>query len=431
MTRRSVRQILAALRNRPASDFARNAGVVMTGTFLAQALPLLFYPIFTRIYTPANFGTFATIATLSATLAIVASGTYEQAFLLIRSESRAAHLFRHTMLRSAVVLLIFQILAVIGREPIAAALDDPDLYIALLVVPLISFGQVLYNCTSEWLVRGRSFKLLTGTRILQSSFLASSKLGFGLAGGAGSGLVWGEAMGRLLYIAYCFVYIWIPPLRRHRVNRRSMLAAGRRFRNFPRLMVPDQLINTLSGSVHVLIIGYAFGPTELGYVALLFSALYLPITIISSSVKDVFRHRVSLDFAESGNCRPLYLKVIAPVIGIGLAGFGLLYFIAPYLFGIVFGPDWIIAGQYAKILIPLFFITFVAMSMSGVLVIAEKMNVSLRWQILNLLLTTASLVFGILITKTVEGTLASYALVRSVSYLHYIGLSYKYAKRET
>ena len=56
-----------------------------------------------------------------------------------------------------------------------------------------------------------------------------------------------------------------------------MRAIGRRHRNFPRLMVPDQLVNTVGGSIHVLIIGYAFGPVQLGYVSLLFSALYLPV----------------------------------------------------------------------------------------------------------------------------------------------------------
>lgn len=208
-----------------------------------------------------------------------------------------------------------------------------------------------------------------------------------------------------------------------------MVAIAKRYRNFPRLMVPDQLINTLGGSVHVLIIGYAFGPTELGYVALLFSALYLPITIVSASVKDVFRQRASVDYARDGNCRPIYVKLIIPVSILGLAGFGLLYFISPWLFVFVFGPAWVVAGQYAQILIPLFFVTFVAMSMSGVLVIAEKMGVSLLWQISNLVLTASSLVFGILATETVAGTLLIFSIVRSISYLHYIILSFKHAKR--
>jgi O-antigen/teichoic acid export membrane protein len=419
----------ALLRRRPVGEFARNAGTVMVGTLIAQILPLLFYPIFTRIFTPADFGTFATISMIATPLAILASGTYEQAFLILKSDRAAIDLFRFILLRSAAVLIPSALILLAARAPIATALADPALMVALLLAPLIGFGQVIYNCTAEWLVRRKAFGALTGNRIWQSAILSLAKLGFGLGGWIGGGLVLGEALGRLMYMMQSYGRLWRSPLANAPVSRQRMAALARRHRSFPRLMVPDQLINTFGGTIHVLVIGYAFGPTELGYVSLIFSALYLPVTIVSSSVKDVFRQRASVDYVRDGNCRPLYVRLLLPVTLVGLAGFGLLYLIVPWLFVFVFGADWAKAGEYARILVPMFFFNFVAMSLGGVLVIAQRMGVSLGWQVLNLVLSAIALVVGVTVYGDVISTLVLFTIVRSISYLHYMAISYKYAKR--
>lgn len=417
------------LRRLLAGDFARNAGLVMAGTVVAQVLPLLFYPFFTRLYAPADFGTFAIVAMIATPLAIVASGSYEQAFLIVRSAPARASLFLFVMRRSAFVLVPATLLLLLLRGPIAASLGDPALRSVLVLVPFISFGQVIYNCTSEWLVRDKAFRGLTINRIWQSFSLSLAKLGFSVWDGAGGGLVLGEALGRLCYVAYSWRRVWRHAIVRHAAHPRRMAALGRLHRNFPRLMVPDQLVNTFGGSIHVLAIGYAFGPTELGYISLLFSALYLPVTIVSSSLKDVFRQQASVDYAEKGDCRPLYARLVGPVALLGLAGFGLLYLIAPWLFVFVFGPGWARAGDYARILVPMFFFNFVAMSLGGVLVIARQMAVSLRWQVISLVLAAGALLVGIVGFGTVIGTLWLFTIARSLSYVHYMILSYRHARR--
>ena len=299
----------------PEAEFARSAGLVIFGTFIAQAMPLLFYPIFTRIFSPSDFGTFAIISMISTPLSILASGVYEQAFLVTKSRQGTLHLFLYIILRSLVVLLLVSIFLLALREEIANVFSDPALYMALLFVPFISLGQVIYNCTSEWLVHGKAFKELAINRIIHGGLLSFAKLGFGFTAILNGGLVLGEALGRLLYIAHVANGTWRLPLNNMRhVSWRRMLIIGQRYQRFPRIMIPDQLINTFTGSVHILFIGYAFGPTDLGHVSLIFSALYLPVTVVSSSIKDVFRQRASVDFAEQKNCRPIFVKLLAPVI---------------------------------------------------------------------------------------------------------------------
>jgi len=40
---------------KPKSEFSRNVLTLMTGTTIAQAIPIAISPILTRVYTPENF----------------------------------------------------------------------------------------------------------------------------------------------------------------------------------------------------------------------------------------------------------------------------------------------------------------------------------------------------------------------------------------
>jgi len=44
---------------KPRSEFSKNVLTLMTGTTIAQAIPIAITPILTRLYTPEDFGVFA------------------------------------------------------------------------------------------------------------------------------------------------------------------------------------------------------------------------------------------------------------------------------------------------------------------------------------------------------------------------------------
>ena len=54
----------------------------MTGTTIAQAIPIAISPILTRIYTPEDFGVFALYMAIAAIISVVSTGRYEMAIML-------------------------------------------------------------------------------------------------------------------------------------------------------------------------------------------------------------------------------------------------------------------------------------------------------------------------------------------------------------
>jgi O-antigen/teichoic acid export membrane protein len=62
---------------KPKSEFSRNVLTLMTGTTIAQAIPIAISPILTRIYTPEDFGMFALYMSTASLFSVIATGRYE------------------------------------------------------------------------------------------------------------------------------------------------------------------------------------------------------------------------------------------------------------------------------------------------------------------------------------------------------------------
>ena len=71
---------------KPKSEFSRNVLTLMTGTTIAQAIPIAISPILTRIYTPEDFGMFALYMSIASILSVVATGWYELAIMLLKKD---------------------------------------------------------------------------------------------------------------------------------------------------------------------------------------------------------------------------------------------------------------------------------------------------------------------------------------------------------
>ena len=68
------------------SEFSKNVLTLMTGTTIAQAIPIAISPILTRIYTPEDFGVFALYLSIVSILVVFTTGQYDLAIMLPKYE---------------------------------------------------------------------------------------------------------------------------------------------------------------------------------------------------------------------------------------------------------------------------------------------------------------------------------------------------------
>jgi lipopolysaccharide exporter len=177
-------------------SFRRNALVLTAGTLTAQALPLLLYPIFTRIYEPAAFGVFATISLFSMIAALLASGAYESAVLIAPSRRVSAQIVGYALMRSSIVLAVILAAVLLAGDAVLRLGVDRAVHRWLPLVPFVAAAGVVYNCYSEWCVRHQYFGELSRLRIWQTSAIAVARLILGVTTPLINGFVLGDAVGK-------------------------------------------------------------------------------------------------------------------------------------------------------------------------------------------------------------------------------------------
>ena len=413
------------------SEFASNAISLSVGTIVAQVVPILFYPILSRIFEPREFGIAANFTVIIPILVILATGMYESGILISDTKKEALNLIGLILLRSSIILLVSEIVIFIFGDKICNLLNQQELKSWLFLIPIASFATIITNIYSEWCIKNKEFSSLSKLRILNTSSVSASKLLFGVVKLFGNGLILGDVFGRLITAISCTINAFKQEkelLQSISIKRFKYLS--KKYKDLPKFTMPDQLISNIGGSAPIILIGMYFSNTELGYFSVAGTVLTVPITVFTISIRDVFRQKVNEEFSKTGNCQKIYIRLLKIVSFFGLFGFLLLFFVFPYLIDFILGKNWSAVSRYAQIQMPMFFFSFISMSLSGVLIIVQKMKISFYWQIYYTIATILGMVIGIYFYKTIELTIICLVIARCSAYIYYMFLSYKYSKAD-
>lgn len=416
-------------RFRPKGEFARNTATLTLGTSIAQFFPLIFYPILGRMFTPEEFGLLATLASVTGILAVLATGKFDQGILITDSKKEAANLVGLTLFLSFAVLTVSFIVLQLFSNQIAGWLNEPQLKKWLWVPPLNAFVIIVFNCFNEWCVRHKYFFTLSWNKITNSAAHTLGKLFFGFANVTGNGLIAGDLLGRTFSAGTCVYRAWVKDKTVFsQVSVKQFKELSKKYIDFPKYTLPDQLINSIGVSIPVLFIGAYFNNVEVGYYSMTMQILSIPISVIGRAVRDVFRQRANEDYVKHGNCITIYKRLLVRLVVLGAVATIPIIFILPWSFTFVLGKQWEMAGEYSQILLPMMTLNFISMALSGVFIVVRKMKISMYWQMYYTAITIISLLIGFFIFKTMYMTILCFAVGRGSAFILYIILSYIYSK---
>ena len=131
--------------SRPAGAAARQVMTLVTGTGLAQLIPLAVSPLLTRLYTPQDFGVFALFAGLVAVLAVLGSARYELALMLPKDDADALALVALAMAIVTATSAVALAAVLLFHTHLARWLDSTAVAAWLLLLPLSMLLSGLVN----------------------------------------------------------------------------------------------------------------------------------------------------------------------------------------------------------------------------------------------------------------------------------------------
>ena len=372
--------------------FVRQITTLMTGATLANITPILVTPILSRLYTPVDFGIMALFISLTTIFGSIANGRFELAIVLPR-EHRAALTVTLLAMLLALGLGIFMLpTAAIFNRVLTDFLRNESISFWLYFLPISIFLFGVTNPLNYLHIREENYRTVASAKITRALTLALIQLTGGFLGWGGSGLILGF-LGASLMESSVLLFQARTAFKTFRAIRFTELREQmKRYIRFPKYSVPGALSNTMSTYLVDLLIPAFFSTVLLGYYALINRILGLPLKMIGNSISQVYFQKAAEEKNETGNSSATFRRTMFLLLGVALPLFILIFFFIEDLFGIVFGPDWTIAGKYAKLLLPLFFIRFVVSPISVTCSIYEKQGFALIWQI-SLLVALAVLFY--------------------------------------
>ncbi len=412
-------------RFKPKSEFSRNVLTLMTGTTIAQAIPIAISPILTRIYTPEDFGVFALYISISSIISVMATGRYELAIMLPKKDDDAINIVSLSIIVSFIVSLIALIIVFAFNAQITNLLGNSEIANWLYFIPITVLFTGFYQSFNYWSNRKKQYKRLAASRIIQSTTTATANLSMGFGGFGTSGLIMGGVIGQGIATGILAKMVWKEDKSKvSQIGKLKILAMSRRYVKFPKFDILASILNVSAHQITHIFFNALYNSTIAGYFYLTQRILGLPITFIASAISDVFRESATQEYKRFGNAKKIYISTFKKLFILSFPPSIILYFYSVELFVFVFGEQWNVAGEYVKILAPMLFLRFISSPLSFMLYIGAKQSINLIGNASFLFLALLSFYLSSDAKETVIFLSISYSIV----YIYYLYISSKIAK---
>lgn len=412
----------------PSDLFARHVIILMTGTGIAQVLPILISPILTRLFTPEDFGVLAIYTALCSILSVVVTGRYDLAIVLPKEDSEAANIVALSVFLNCGVSGIIFFIILLFNKNIAELLGTMEISFYLYLLPISIFMIGIYSSLNYWFNRKKEYKKLATNRILRSSNVAGVQLLAGNCFSGPSGLVFGQMWGQILASIFLgFVFLRENFNLRSSITKSNVMSMARKFVSFPKYMILGHLANLTSGYVPLLLLSAFFGPAVAGLYALAQRTISLPMMLVGNAIGDVFRQEAAELYNQNGNCKDIYLKTVVKLFFFAILPVFPLLFFGPSMFSIVFGEEWRGAGEIASIISIMVFFQTISSPLSPTVLLAGMQGIDLIWQSFRFLLSLTSFYIGYFLFDSYKIAIIIYAVSFSFLYILHSFLQYKAA----
>jgi len=345
------------------SKFVRNVAVVASGTAGAQAIAMAFSPVITRLYCPETFGLLGTFLALVAMISPVAALSYPIAIVLPKEDSDARGIVRLSIYISLALTIIFIFAILIAGDLLMGLISAKSVAAFALLIPLNMLFLAWVEIAKQWLIRKKQFHVTAKAAVAQTLTASIAKVGIG----------WFYPLAAVLIIlttigsAFHAVILYLGCRSTDRGSnlpgqpqpRTPLFELAKRYYDFPLYRTPQVFINAISQSLPVLMLAAFFGPASAGFYALCRRVLNMPTRLISGSVGNVFYPRITEATHKGENITRLIVKATLALAAIGFFPFAAIVAFGPWLFGFVFGSEWIVAGEYARWLAFMLFFNFI------------------------------------------------------------------------
>lgn len=330
--------------------FVRNVITVASGTAGAQMITLAFIPFITRMYGPETLGLLGTFMAIVSVLMPMAALTFPMAIVLPKSNADAKGLAKLSVFVALFTSTFTALILFLLGDWIAVSIGSKEIGTYMMLIPLAMLLSALHQVFEQWVMRLKLFSVAAKSALTQSVILNSAKVGIGVFYPAAMVLVVLQTLASALYATLLWIGIKraLPDGFIFNESPTSSKDLALRYRDFAIYRAPQVTINAASQSLPVLMLAYFFGPAAAGFYALGKTVVGVPSTLLGKAVGDVLYPRISEAANNKEDLYPLVKKATILLAIVGVFPFSIVIIFGPWLFALIFGIEWEVAGEYAR-----------------------------------------------------------------------------------
>lgn len=385
---------------------------------------MLLMPILTRIYSPDDFGILELFISVSTILGTIANMRYELSIVLPDNKEDAWNIMGLGFIIAFVFSLILQIIFGFFAQGIANLLNNTNIKVWLYFIPLAVFLQGAFNMLSYYNTREKLFKSISNASILRSSSRTVAQIGVGLLSNTSAGLIIGQMLGHAVSLFPLSSKIRIR-LFIKKISSKNMRTQAKRYSDFPKFTMPATLANVTATNMTSILISALYNVTQVGYYSLSNRILGLPSAVIGTAMQNVYYKEAHDQRKKFGNARDVFISTLKKLSLISIPIILIILFFGEWIFALVFGEEWRIAGEYSRILIPLIMVRFITAPLSVSLSVFERQKISLFWQVGLLAISLAIFGFVMYFGWNMITFMILLSSVLTLYYLYFIFLLYR------
>jgi O-antigen/teichoic acid export membrane protein len=273
----------------PKTSFAKNALVLLSGTFIAQAISLLMSPIFARIYSPENYGLLSIYIAIVSIFSVIITGRYELALMIPKKERDAVSLLILSFLTSLVLCCIMLLIVVLLKANHLFKLKFFQLDSVLYLIPISIFLSGVYQILYYWANRNKLYKLLSGIHILLAIIVVLLRFYFGFSSFKNFGLIYSYIFSQIIIlIIFAFIIFKNDHINIGTIAINSIKSIGKEYINYPKKSALGAFLNTLSYKLEYIIFPIYFLQKEIGLYYFANRLITIPTSMLSTSLWKTF-----------------------------------------------------------------------------------------------------------------------------------------------
>ena len=373
------------------SGTVKDVSIGVAGASFAQAISFLLVPVVARLFSPDDFGAAAIFLGFFSIISSVSTMRYEQAILLPRAEKDAMKVTWLSLYVLVVSVVLSVILLIFLNLYLKDSSDSLIEWYWYFLMPIFLLVSGLVNVAQSWGTRLKFFGLMATADASSTLVVSGTRISIGFVlGSTVSGLLIGNLFGHLLRLVLMSKNkIGTNIIEGRKLVSKSDLTENmKKYYDFPVYMAPTGFIRELKENMPLFFITLIFSTQIVGFYAMAYRLLRLPVSVVSLPVRRVFVQKASVLIHENKiEVRDLLLKFSLFLFIVGLIPFVLINSYAEDIFLIVLGDQWKVAGIYAEVMSFWLFSVFVLTPSAAIFMVVRKQNIWLIFQIIGVVVS--------------------------------------------